>query len=111
MAVSPPSVGSLASEATQLLERLIAFDTTSRNSNLDFIAFAETLLSNLGVAGIRVANADGSKANLYATLGRPEEGGVVLSGHSDVVPIDGQAWQSDPFTLTRREDKLYGRGT
>src|SRR5687768_14943120 len=111
MAVPPSSAGTLASKATQLLERLIAFDTTSRNSNLELIAFAESLLSELGVTGIRVANADGSKANLYATIGRPEEGGVVLSGHSDVVPVDGQSWQSDPFVLTHRDGRLYGRGT
>jgi acetylornithine deacetylase len=101
----------LANRAVDELGRLIAFDTTSRDSNLALIAHVETLLSDLGVASRRVSNADGSKANLLATIGPRAEGGVVLSGHTDVVPVDGQAWTSDPFTLQRREDRLYGRGT
>jgi acetylornithine deacetylase len=101
----------LAARAVDELGRLIAFDTTSRDSNLALIAHVETLLGDLGVASQRVSNADGSKANLLATIGPPAEGGVVLSGHTDVVPVDGQAWTSDPFTLQRREDRLYGRGT
>jgi len=108
-----PSVTSeeLAASATDLLERLIAFDTTSRNSNLELIAFVEARLAGLGAASRRVANADGSKANLYATLGPVEEGGVVLSGHTDVVPVDGQDWHSDPFAVIERDGRLYGRGT
>jgi acetylornithine deacetylase len=101
----------LAARAVDELGRLIAFDTTSRDSNLALIAHVETLLGDLGVASRRVSNADGSKANLLATIGPQAEGGVVLSGHTDVVPVDGQAWTSDPFTLQRREDRLYGRGT
>jgi acetylornithine deacetylase len=101
----------LAAQATELLARLIAFDTTSRNSNLELIAFVELYLAGLGVEGVRVASPDGSKTNLYATLGAAAEGGVILSGHTDVVPVDGQDWSSDPFTLTRRADRLYGRGT
>ena len=101
----------LASRAVDELGRLIAFDTTSRDSNLDLIAHVEALLGDLGVASRRVSNADGSKANLLATIGPEAEGGVVLSGHTDVVPVDGQAWTSDPFSLQRREDRLYGRGT
>ena len=106
-----PTAEILAAEATELLARLVAFDTTSRNSNLALIAFVEARLAALGVTGARVANADGSKANFYATLGPAVEGGVVLSGHSDVVPVDGQDWHSDPFSLTRRGDRLFGRGT
>jgi acetylornithine deacetylase len=101
----------LLADATAILERLIAFDTTSRRSNLELIAFVEAELARHGAAGTRVANDDGSKSNLYATIGPAVEGGVVLSGHTDVVPVDGQAWTSDPFTLTRREDRLFGRGT
>jgi acetylornithine deacetylase len=101
----------LATRAVDELGRLIAFDTTSRDSNLDLIAHVESLLGDLGVPSRRVSNADGSKANLLATIGPEAEGGVVLSGHTDVVPVDGQAWTSDPFTLQRREDRLYGRGT
>lgn len=93
-----------------ILERLIAFDTTSRNSNLELIAWVEDFLHARGVGSRRVANDDGSKANLYATIGPEAAGGVVLSGHSDVVPVDGQPWTSDPWVLTQKGEKLYGRG-
>lgn len=94
-----------------VLARLIAFDTTSRNSNLDLITWVEDFLRVRGVASKRVANADGSKANLYALIGPDVAGGVVLSGHTDVVPVDGQPWSSDPWVLQERGGKLYGRGT
>ncbi|NEL74500.1 MAG: M20/M25/M40 family metallo-hydrolase, partial [Xanthomonas perforans] len=101
----------LAAEATAILADLIAIDTTSRESNLALIDYVERHLGGFGVAGRRVFNADGSKANLYATVGPLEPSGVVLSGHSDVVPVDGQPWTSDPWRLTRRGDRLLGRGT
>ncbi|WP_342658492.1 acetylornithine deacetylase [Sphingomonas sp. NY01] len=101
----------LAAEATAVLSDLIAIDTTSRESNLALIDYVEDRLAPLGVTGRRVGNADGSKANYYATLGPVVEGGVVLSGHSDVVPVDGQPWTSDPWVLTQRGDRLFGRGT
>ena len=101
----------LATRATALLEQLVAFDTTSRRSNLELIAFAEAILAPLGADMRRVANADGSKANLIARIGPDADGGVMLSGHTDVVPVDGQAWSSDPFTVTLRGGRLYGRGT
>ena len=94
-----------------LLAQLVAFDTTSRDSNLALIEHVEGLLAPLGVVGRRVASPDGTKANFYATIGPPVEGGVVLSGHTDVVPVDGQNWTSDPFTLTERGGRLFGRGT
>ncbi len=94
----------------EILARLIAFDTTSRNSNLELIAWVEDFLRVRGVAARRVANAEGSKANLYALIGPEAADGVVLSGHTDVVPVDGQPWSSDPWTLTQRDGKLYGRG-
>ncbi len=94
-----------------ILARLIAFDTTSRNSNLELIAWVEDFLAQRGIRSKRVANADGAKSNLYALIGPEVEGGVVLSGHTDVVPVDGQPWTSDPWTLTLKGDKLYGRGT
>ena len=100
----------LAAGAIDQLARLVAFDTTSRRSNLELIAYVERFLGDLGVDSRRVANADGSKANLLASIGPTVEGGVVLSGHTDVVPVDGQAWTSDPFQLARRGDRLYGRG-
>jgi acetylornithine deacetylase len=101
----------LAADATAILADLIAIDTTSRESNLELIEYVERHLGRIGVAGRRVFNADGRKANLYATVGPMEPGGVVLSGHSDVVPVDGQPWTSDPWQLTRRGDRLLGRGT
>ncbi|MBY0305272.1 MAG: acetylornithine deacetylase [Sphingomonas sp.] len=101
----------LVTRATAILEQLIAFDTTSRESNLALISHVEALLSGLGIASHRVMNAEGTKANLYATLGPMVAGGVVLSGHTDVVPVDGQNWTSDPWTLTQRGERFYGRGT
>ena len=100
----------LATQATAILADLIAIDTTSRESNLALIAYVERHLGGIGVTGRRVFNDDGRKANLYATVGPMERGGVVLSGHSDVVPVDGQPWTSDPWRLTRRGDRLLGRG-
>ena len=105
-----PNSEVLTERAIEQLGRLVAFDTTSRGSNLELIAYVENLLSGLGVASRRVANADGSKANLLASIGPQVAGGVVLSGHTDVVPVDGQPWTSDPFVLTQKGDKLYGRG-
>jgi acetylornithine deacetylase len=96
---------------TGILERLIGFDTTSRGSNLALIEWVESYLDGLGVPHRRVPNADGSKSNLVATIGPSEPGGVVLSGHTDVVPVDGQPWTSQPFALTERDGRLYGRGT
>ena len=97
--------------ALSIFETLIAFDTTSRDSNLAMIDWVEEYLSGFGVASNRVYNQDRNKANLYATVGPAVAGGVILSGHSDVVPVDGQNWSSDPFKLERRGDKFFGRGT
>lgn len=93
------------------LEALVGFDTTSRDPNLDLIDWVETYLASFGIASTRIADDSGKKANLWATIGPSVGGGIILSGHSDVVPVDGQDWHSDPFVLTRRQDKLYGRGT
>ncbi|WP_110635683.1 acetylornithine deacetylase [Salinicola salarius] len=95
-----------------LLANLVGFDTVSRHSNLALIDFVEHYLASHRVPAQRITNADGSKANLLARVGPAVEGGVVLSGHTDVVPVDGQPWRSDPFTLTDRQDgRLYGRGS
>ena len=95
-----------------MLQRLVAFDTTSRNSNLELIHWVQDYLEKHGVASTLVPNAEGTKANLFASIGPDAEGGIVLSGHTDVVPVDGQPWTSDPWTLTSRDDgNLYGRGT
>ena len=101
----------LATRAISVLRDLVAFDTTSRGSNLALIAHVEAMLAARGVVSKRVPNADGTKANLLATIGPNVAGGIVLSGHTDVVPVDGQPWTSDPWTLTERDGRLYGRGT
>jgi acetylornithine deacetylase len=97
--------------ARAILDRLIAFDTTSRNSNLALIEWVEAYLAEHGVRGQRVSDETGRKANLFATCGPAVEGGVILSGHSDVVPVDGQDWSSDPWTTREENGRLYGRGT
>lgn len=97
--------------ATELLARLVAFPTVSRDTNLPLIAWAEAFLRAEGARTVRVPSPDGTKASLYATIGPEVPGGVLLSAHSDVVPVDGQAWSSDPWTLTERGGRLYGRGT
>ncbi len=106
------SAESLTPRALDILETLVGFDTTSRLSNLALIEWVEAYLDRYGVPHRRVPNADGSKSNLIATIGPAIEGGVVLSGHTDVVPVDGQAWTTDPFRLTPKDDgRIYGRGT
>ena len=100
----------------ELLARLVDFDTTSHKSNLALVAFVEDYLLQHGVVSCRVASADGEKASLFATLGTyhldPDHvGGIALSGHTDVVPVDGQAWDSDPFRLRETDGRLYGRGS
>ncbi|WP_423415600.1 acetylornithine deacetylase [Hyphomicrobium sp. B1] len=95
----------------ELLARLVAFDTTSSKNNLGLIAFVEDYLAGHGVASRRIVSDDGQKSSLYATIGPDDEGGVALSGHTDVVPVDGQTWTSNPFTLRSEGGKLYGRGS
>ena len=97
--------------ATELLARLVAFDTTSHKSNLGIVAFIEDYLTQHGIRALRVPSPDGLKASLYATIGPEGVPGIGLSGHTDVVPVDGQAWDSDPFRLVERDGRLYGRGT
>jgi acetylornithine deacetylase len=94
-----------------LLARLIGFPTVSRESNLELIDFVQRYLAELGVDSELFHNADRTKANLFATIGPRGRGGIVLSGHTDVVPVDGQAWSTDPFRLAERNGRLYGRGT
>jgi acetylornithine deacetylase len=97
--------------AIEMIERLVGFDTTSRDSNLDLIHFVADYLSGHGVASEIIHDDTGKKANLHALVGPERDGGVVLSGHTDVVPVDGQDWESDPFTVRAADDRLYGRGT
>ena len=94
-----------------MLRRLVGFDTTSRYSNLELIDWLRDYLAGLGVTSETVFSEDGAKANLYATIGPDDRPGVLLSGHTDVVPIDGQDWRTDPFDLTEADGRLYGRGT
>jgi acetylornithine deacetylase len=100
-----------ALSTVDILDRLIAFDTISANSNLALIDWVADHLDGLGVPVRLVRDATGTKANLWATVGPDDRGGVVLSGHTDVVPVAEQPWTSDPFTLVRRDDRLFGRGT
>ena len=114
MTPNPSAPNSSASDlypaARDLLAKLVGFDTTSRGSNLPLIAWVEAYLDDLNVPHRRVPNADGTKSNLLATIGPALPGGVVLSGHTDVVPVDGQPWSTDPFALSERGGRLYGRG-
>lgn len=94
----------------EMLARLVAFDTVSDKSNLPLIDFVEDYLAGWGVACVRFPNAAGDKAALFATVGPQDRGGVVLSGHTDVVPVTGQAWSRDPFILHVEDGRAYGRG-
>lgn len=95
----------------EMLARLVGFPTVSRDSNLQLIEFVRAWLDDLGVASELFYNAERTKANLFATIGPAGDGGVVLSGHTDVVPVDGQDWTVAPFELTEQDGRLYGRGT
>jgi len=97
-------------DAIDMLSRLVAFDTVSSKSNLPLIDFVEAYLREQDVRFVRAPNASGDKAALFATIGPDADGGVLLSGHTDVVPVAGQAWSGDPFTLRRDATRLYGRG-
>ncbi|MDQ7911604.1 acetylornithine deacetylase [Pseudomonas sp. 102515] len=99
------------SASRELLARLVAFDTTSRESNLALIDFVAGYLEGFGVPYELIHNGEGTKANLFATLGPADVPGIVLSGHTDVVPVDGQAWTRPAFVLSESDGKLYGRGT
>ena len=94
-----------------MIRKLVAFDTTSAKSNLPLIEFVVDYLASLGVKSETVPDSTGGKANLIATLGGKGRGGVVLSGHTDVVPVQGQTWATDPFEAVEKDGRLYGRGT
>jgi acetylornithine deacetylase len=95
----------------EILERLVACPTVSRDSNLPLIDWVRNFLGAHGVASHLVHDDTGRKSNLFASIGPDEEGGLVFSGHTDVVPVDGQSWNSDPFALTARDSRLYARGS
>lgn len=100
-----------ASASIDLIRRLVAFDTTSRNSNLELIHWVRDYLDGHGIASDLMFDATGTKANLFATVGPADRPGVMLSGHTDVVPVDGQDWHSNPFAVMPKDGRLYGRGT
>jgi acetylornithine deacetylase len=111
-AASVGETGDARLEATlDILARLISFDTESLKSNLDLVAEVEAYVRSLGVSHVRIPNGDGTKAALFVSIGPSRDGGVVLSGHTDVVPVAGQAWTGDPFTLRREAGRVFGRGT
>ncbi|HEX4551108.1 acetylornithine deacetylase [Pseudomonas sp.] len=99
------------SDSVALLKTLVGFDTTSRESNLQLIEFVRDYLAGFDVPCELIYNAERSKANLFATIGPAEQPGIVLSGHTDVVPVDGQPWTVAPFELSEHDGKLFGRGT
>ena len=100
-----------AISSIDMIRTLVAFDTTSRESNLALIDFVRSWLDDHGIKSELVFDAAKRKANLYATIGPDDRPGIMLSGHSDVVPVDGQKWQSEPFAVAERDGRLYGRGT
>lgn len=101
----------LSSSTIEILRALVSFNSVSHDSNLPIIAHIQGFLVEQGVESIILPSPDGKKANLLARIGPEVEGGVVLSGHTDVVPVEGQPWDADPFTLTEKDDNLYGRGS
>lgn len=96
--------------AREILAALVSFPTVSRDTNLPLIDWVESFLAARGIDSHRVTSPCGTKAHLYAQVGPDAPGGVVLSGHTDVVPVDGQEWSTDPWVLSERDGKLYGRG-
>jgi acetylornithine deacetylase len=108
---SPPSPGGPSAAARSMIDRLIAFRTVSRDSNLGLIEWARDYLQGHGAKTRLTYDATGRKANLFATLGDSKKPGLILSGHTDVVPVEGQAWETDPFVATERNGKLYARGS
>ena len=95
----------------QILEKLISFNTVSSNSNLEIISYCEKILKDAGAKITIIKNKEGTKANLFATIGPVDQAGIILSGHTDVVPVTNQKWNTNPFELTEIDNKLYGRGT
>ncbi|MBK5205549.1 MAG: acetylornithine deacetylase [Polaromonas sp.] len=108
---SPSSIAPVSPHALQLIQTLVQMNTVSHHSNLELIHFVQDELKRLGVASRISSNADKTKANLFATLGEGKPAGIILSGHTDTVPWDGQDWTLDPLSATIRDGKLYGRGS
>jgi acetylornithine deacetylase len=109
MPTSPSAL--IADRIRTLLAGLIGFNTVSDRSNLQLIAYIENYLATLGITGRRIVDATGQKASLWVTIGPQDKPGIVLSGHTDVVPVEGQAWTRNPFEMVEQDGRLYGRGT
>jgi acetylornithine deacetylase len=101
----------MALDLMEMERRLIGFDTVSRNSNVPMMDYVADVLKQMGLDVQAFPSPDGKKVNLFATLGPRDVGGLMLAGHTDTVPVEGQAWDTDPFTLTERDGKFFGRGT
>ena len=101
----------IKAETWDLIQRLVGFDTTSRDSNLGLIEWVRDWLKGQGVESRLTYDPSGTKANLFATIQQGTRAGIVLSGHTDVVPVDGQPWDTDPFKATIKDDRIYGRGS
>jgi acetylornithine deacetylase len=97
-------------DTVAIIRDLIGFPTVSRDSNRDLLAYVEAFLRRHGIESRILWNAEQSKGNLWATIGPEDRPGIILSGHSDVVPVDGQIWTSDPFVAREADGRLYGRG-
>ena len=104
-------MSSETASVAELLQTLVGFDTTSVKSNLALIDFVRDYLATQGVQSTLIPSSDGAKASLFATIGPAGDGGIGLSAHSDCVPVEGQNWSTDPFSLSERDGRLYGRGT
>lgn len=101
----------MTTASQEILSELISFPTVSRNSNLDLIHWTQDFLARHGISSSLTHNDEGTKANLHAIIGPQDVPGVMLSGHTDVVPVDGQDWTTDPFSMSKKNGRLYGRGT
>ncbi len=97
-------------QSRDILEKLVAFDTVSSRPNMALMGWVRDLLAGAGVEAVLIPDAAGAKANLFATIGPQGLPGVMLSGHTDVVPVEGQAWTRPPFTLTEADGRYFGRG-
>src|SRR6267142_6465481 len=104
-------MGARSYSPMEMIEKLVGFPTVSSDSNLNLIEFVRGYLADHGIESRLTYDQDKRKANLFATIGPDHAGGVVLSGHTDVVPVAGQPWESDPFSLRESDGRLYGRGT
>jgi acetylornithine deacetylase len=101
----------VVADIKEILEKLISFDTVSRHSNLELINYVQQYLADFSIDSYLVPNKEKTKTNLYATIGPNIAGGIILSGHTDVVPVDGQNWHTDPFNMIEKDGKYFGRGT